>query len=68
MRPTTPSPRFCWAGGCVSFLVGGVGLANIMVISVPERRNEIGLQRVLGATMGHVAVQFLEEVLWTTWG
>jgi len=49
--------------GAVSLLVGAVGVANIMVISVLERRSEIGLRRALGATKGHIRVQFLSEAI-----
>jgi putative ABC transport system permease protein len=47
--------------GAVALLVGAVGVANIMVISVLERRSEIGLRRSLGATRGHIRTQFLAE-------
>jgi putative ABC transport system permease protein len=47
--------------GAVALLVGGVGIANVMVISVLERRPEIGLRRALGARAVHVGVQFLGE-------
>jgi putative ABC transport system permease protein len=47
--------------GAVALLVGGIGIANVMVISVLERRGEIGLRRALGARRGHIAAQFVAE-------
>jgi putative ABC transport system permease protein len=47
--------------GAVALLVGAIGIANIMVISVLERRGEIGLRRALGATRRHISSQFLTE-------
>ena len=49
--------------GAVALLVGAIGVANIMIISVLERRQEIGLRRALGATRGQIRVQFLAEAI-----
>ncbi len=49
--------------GAVALLVGAVGVANIMIISVLERRSEIGLRRALGATRGQIRTQFLAEAI-----
>ena len=49
--------------GAVALLVGAVGVANIMVISVLERRSEIGLRRALGATKANIRIQFLSEAI-----
>ncbi len=47
--------------GAVALLVGGIGIANVMIISVIERRAEIGLRRALGARRAHIRRQFLAE-------
>jgi putative ABC transport system permease protein len=49
--------------GGVALLVGGIGIANVMVIAVLERRTEIGVRRALGATKRHIRLQFLVEAV-----
>jgi putative ABC transport system permease protein len=49
--------------GAVAVFVGGLGIANVMLMAVLERRNEIGLRRALGATRGHIVGQFLAEAV-----
>jgi putative ABC transport system permease protein len=49
--------------GAVALLVGTIGIANVMVIGVMERRGEIGLRRAIGATRAHIRRQFLTEAL-----
>ncbi len=49
--------------GAVSLLVGAIGVGNVMLISVLERRSEIGLRRALGATKGQIRMQFLTEAM-----
>ncbi len=47
--------------GGIALIVGGIGIANVMVIAVLERRGEIGLRRALGASSTHIGVQFVAE-------
>src|ERR1022692_2671274 len=47
--------------GAVALLVGGIGIANVVVIAVLERRGEIGLRRALGASRVHIGIQFVAE-------
>jgi putative ABC transport system permease protein len=49
--------------GAVALLVGAVGVANTMIISVLERRSEVGLRRALGAARSHIRTQFLAEAI-----
>ncbi len=49
--------------GAISLLVGAVGVGNVMLIGVLERRSEIGLRRTLGATRGNIRTQFLSEAV-----
>ena len=62
-KPRAPSNSLCLGLGAISLLVGAVGVANIMLIGVLERRSEICLRRAVGATKGHILIQFLSEAV-----
>ena len=48
---------------CISLLVGGIGIMNIMLATVTERTQEIGIRRALGATQTDITIQFMVEAL-----
>jgi putative ABC transport system permease protein len=60
---TTAFQGLFLALGAVALGVGGIGIGNVMVIAVLERRNEIGLRRALGASRRHIALQFAAEAV-----
>jgi putative ABC transport system permease protein len=64
LQQTTETFKYLLAGiAAVSLLVGGIGIMNIMLVSVTERTREIGVRKALGATQGNIMIQFLVEAL-----
>jgi putative ABC transport system permease protein len=60
---TTAFQGLFLALGAVALLVGGIGIGNVMVIAVLERRSEIGLRRAIGASRRHISLQFVAEAI-----
>jgi putative ABC transport system permease protein len=64
LQQTTETFKYLLAGiAAVSLLVGGIGIMNIMLVSVTERTREIGVRKALGATQFNIMIQFLVEAL-----
>jgi len=64
LQQTTETFKYLLAGiAAVSLLVGGIGIMNIMLVSVTERTREIGVRKALGATSFNILFQFLVEAL-----
>jgi len=64
LQQTTETFKYLLAGiAAVSLLVGGIGIMNIMLVSVTERTREIGVRKALGATQDNIMIQFLVEAL-----